>query len=90
MYVLKAREDLRVELRYNADLFDAVRMEVVLDQFFNLLRQIIAEPDKRIRSYSLLTDTSRHAERRGRARTSNHQDAASTYSSESREGDAAR
>jgi len=60
MYVLKAREDLRVELRYNADLFDAVRMEVVLDQFFNLLRQIIAEPDKRIRSYSLLTDTSRH------------------------------
>ncbi len=59
MYVVNAREDLRIELKYNVDLFDAVRMELLLDQFLNLLRQIIAAPDKRIRSYSLLTDTSR-------------------------------
>ena len=35
-------------------------MEHLLDQFFLLLQQIIAAPDKRIASYSLLTEASRH------------------------------
>ena len=60
MHVRKARQDLLVDLRYNADLFDAVRMEQLIDQFFNLLHQIVTAPDKPIGSYSLLTETSRH------------------------------
>jgi amino acid adenylation domain-containing protein len=60
MYVLKASQNLRIDLKYNADLFEAVRMEQLLDQFFLLLQQIVAVPDKRIASYSLLTETSRH------------------------------
>ena len=59
MYVQKAGQNIRVDLKYNADLFDAVRMEHLLDQFFQLLQQIVAAPDKRIASYSLLTETSR-------------------------------
>jgi amino acid adenylation domain-containing protein len=60
MYVLKQRDDLCVDLRYNADLFDAVRMEEMLGQFFNLLHQIGTAPDRTIGSFSLLTKTSRH------------------------------
>jgi amino acid adenylation domain-containing protein len=60
MLVQKAGQTIRVDLKYNADLFDAVRMEHMLDQFVRLLQQIVAEPDKRIASYSLLTEASRH------------------------------
>ena len=58
MYVRKVRDDLLVELKYNADLFDAVRMEHLLEQFFTLLQQVVAAPDKRIDAYSLVTETS--------------------------------
>ena len=60
MYVQKAGQNIRLDLKYNTDLFDAARMEQLLDQFFRLLEQIVAAPDKRIASYSLLTETSRH------------------------------
>jgi len=59
MYVLKQREEHCVDLRYNADLFDTVRMEEMLRQFFHLLRQIGNAPDRTIGSFSLLTDASR-------------------------------
>ena len=49
-----------MDLRYNADLFDAVRMEEMLRQFFNLLRQIGTAPNRTIGSFSLLTEASRH------------------------------
>jgi amino acid adenylation domain-containing protein len=60
MYVLKASQSIRLDLKYNADLFDAARMKHLLDQYFSLLQQIVAAPDRRIASYSLLTETSRH------------------------------
>jgi non-ribosomal peptide synthetase component F len=60
MYVQKAGQNIRLDLKYNADIFDAARMEHLVDQFFQLLEQIVAAPDKRIATYSLLTETSRH------------------------------
>jgi amino acid adenylation domain-containing protein len=60
MYVLKQRDDICVDVRYNADLFDAVRMEEMLRQFLSLLRQIGTTPDRTIASFSLVTEASRH------------------------------
>ena len=59
LYIIKERQDFLLKLVYNAGLFDEIRMKEMLDQFVSLLRQIVAEPDRVIDSYSLLTDTSR-------------------------------
>jgi amino acid adenylation domain-containing protein len=59
VYILKEGQNLRVTLIYNTDLFEAMRMEEMLDQFFLLLQQIAAAPDKPIGSYSLVTEKSR-------------------------------
>src|SRR5262245_9231819 len=59
LYVLKTGPNLRLDLVYSTDLFEAARIEVMVDQFVNLLRQIADSPDKRIRSYSLITEKTR-------------------------------
>jgi amino acid adenylation domain-containing protein len=44
-------------LLYQADLFEAARIECMLDQLAALLRQIVDAPDRPIESYSLVTKT---------------------------------
>jgi amino acid adenylation domain-containing protein len=55
LYVQAAKQDLRLDLVFNTDLFHAARMEEMLEQFKYLLEQIAAAPDRPIRSYSLVT-----------------------------------
>lgn len=44
---------------YNAELFDELRVRILLEQYEGLLRQILREPRERIDSYSLMTESSR-------------------------------
>jgi amino acid adenylation domain-containing protein len=59
LYVRQRGPDLCMHLVYNEDLFEAVRMEEMVDQLLKLLEQIAAAPHKRIGSYSLITAKSR-------------------------------
>jgi amino acid adenylation domain-containing protein len=57
--VLHAPEnDGKIELAivYNADLFRATRIAVLLDQFASLIQQVIDHPDQSIRHLSLVTE----------------------------------
>ena len=60
LYVLKTRQRANLHLVYNPDLFDAVRMEEMLDQFLHLLQQIAVAPHEQIGWYSLVSEKSRH------------------------------
>jgi amino acid adenylation domain-containing protein len=55
VYVRDQGGKLWFSLVYNADLFDQVRMDEMLGQFKHLLEQIVAAPNRSIRSYSLVT-----------------------------------
>ena len=44
LYVLE-EDGLTVNLSYNADLYDADRMEAFMEQYFNLLEDLCADPD---------------------------------------------
>ncbi|OUL18652.1 hypothetical protein BV378_34960 [Nostoc sp. RF31YmG] len=57
LYVLEQQE-IQLELVYNADLFNAERMQEMLHQFQHLLSQIVAVPQQPISSYSLVTPAS--------------------------------
>jgi amino acid adenylation domain-containing protein len=59
LYASQVNEELRLILVYNSDLFDRQRMAVMLDQFRDLLEQVVTDPDKPIDAYSLLTRESR-------------------------------
>lgn len=50
---------LDVTLHYNADLFTSARMEELLRQYAWLIEQMVAEPDKPIEEYSLITPSAR-------------------------------
>jgi amino acid adenylation domain-containing protein len=55
---VKAQDDrLNLVLAYNTDLFLPARMRELLHQFEYLLTQIVADPDRQIQAYSLVTPT---------------------------------
>lgn len=60
---LSIREEgdgLRGHLQYNTDLFDGYTVERMLGHFENLLKEIVADPDRRLSDFSLLTQAERH------------------------------
>jgi amino acid adenylation domain-containing protein len=59
LYVAPNDEGMRLNLVFNADLFETSRMDELLEQFKHLLEQIVEAPHKPIRSYSLVTARSR-------------------------------
>ncbi|HKV07315.1 MAG TPA: amino acid adenylation domain-containing protein [Thermoanaerobaculia bacterium] len=56
-YLQEAGDAVHVNVVYNADLFDAVRMEEVVRQFEYVLAQGVANPDERTGAFSLVTTT---------------------------------
>jgi amino acid adenylation domain-containing protein len=61
LYLVEEGGAVHVDLIYNADLFDAPRMEEALDQYRLLLDQAAADPDARIGTFSLVTEAARRA-----------------------------
>ncbi len=59
IYVRNRENALQVRLVYQCALFSAERMACLLDQFRHLLEQVVAAPDQRIRSYSLVSPATR-------------------------------
>ena len=60
---LSIREEsggLRGDLQYNTDLFDRSTVERMLNHFENLLKGIVADPDRRLSDFALLTPAERH------------------------------
>jgi amino acid adenylation domain-containing protein/FkbM family methyltransferase len=55
LYVRERDNALHLSLVYNTDLFDPRRMLDILEQYKHLLTQVVAHPDERIASFSLLT-----------------------------------
>lgn len=55
LYVRQQNNQISFNLVYKVDLFDDARMRCFLQQYRYLLEQIVAAPEKPIRSYSLLT-----------------------------------
>jgi amino acid adenylation domain-containing protein len=55
LYAMDDDEQLRLDVVYNADLFDAPRMSEMLEQMAHLLTQIVADPNAAVSGYSLLT-----------------------------------
>ena len=59
VYLVEEGGAVRLDLVYNAGLFDAPRMEEALAQYHLLLEQAAADPDARIGSFSLVTEAAR-------------------------------
>lgn len=57
MYIWERSDIIHVTALYNADLFDTERIVTLLDQYRNLLKQVAADPEKRIGCYTLLTQS---------------------------------
>jgi amino acid adenylation domain-containing protein len=60
LYVEEAAEQLTATLNYNTDLFDAATIARMLGHFQTLLAGVVANPDKRLSTFPLLTATERH------------------------------
>lgn len=58
MYVLEQNQTLHCKLVYNADLFSSARMLEMLNQYHQLLTQVVAQPENNIAHYSLVTPAS--------------------------------
>jgi len=58
LYVREHEEGIRLHLSYAAELFSAERIQEILRQYEYLLSQIVADPDRRIHEYSLVTPAS--------------------------------
>jgi amino acid adenylation domain-containing protein len=58
LYVEEKSGELHLTLLYQRSLFSAERMAILLEQFEALLEQILADPDRPISDYSLITATS--------------------------------
>lgn len=58
LYVEEKAGESHLTLLYQRSLFSAQRMEILLEQFEGLLAQIVADPDRPIGDYSLVTSTS--------------------------------
>jgi amino acid adenylation domain-containing protein len=59
LYAKEQDRQIHFDLAYNTDLFAPARMVEVLAQFEQLLTQIVAEPNRSIQSYSLVTPAAR-------------------------------
>ncbi|MBP5974473.1 amino acid adenylation domain-containing protein [Brasilonema sp. CT11] len=59
VFVQEAAESLNIKLVYRQNLFSSERMTAFLEQFEHLLQQIVAEPERSIQSYFLVTPQSR-------------------------------
>jgi amino acid adenylation domain-containing protein len=57
LYAAEDDDTIQLTLSYNIDLFAPARIAAMLEQFGSLLEQIVAQPDKQISEYSLLTPT---------------------------------
>jgi amino acid adenylation domain-containing protein len=60
---LSIREEnggLGVHLQYNTDLFDGSTVDRLLSHFENLLQGIVADPDRRLSDFSILTQDEQH------------------------------
>jgi amino acid adenylation domain-containing protein len=57
LYVKERDRQIQLDLAYNTDLFSPARMVEILHQFEYLLTQIVADPDRSIQAYSLVTPT---------------------------------
>ena len=55
LYAADQGETIELTLAYNTDLFAPARMAEMLAQFASLLEQILAQPDKQLAEYSLVT-----------------------------------
>ncbi len=55
--IMERSDGLRGTFEYNADLFDATTIERMQQHFQNLLLSIVADPDQRIRSLSIMSDS---------------------------------
>lgn len=55
VYVNHTKRDYSITFVYNANLFAPERMQEFLDQYINLLKQIVLQPELPISSYSLVT-----------------------------------
>ncbi len=60
LYVLKTGDEIKLELVYNADLFEQERMAEMLRQYNHLLSQIVSQPDEKIDNFSLVTPEASH------------------------------
>jgi len=60
LYVSERPESLHLKLVYNADLFEHDTIEQMLSHFRALLEGITADPQQRLSSLSLLSETERH------------------------------
>ncbi|BAY29619.1 amino acid adenylation domain-containing protein [Nostoc carneum NIES-2107] len=58
LYIREQPQGIQLQLVYNADLFNAERMQEMLQQFQHLLSQIVAVPQQSISFYSLVTPAS--------------------------------
>ena len=56
LYIGASDDSASINVVYSTDLFDAERIEMMLDQYYHLLEQIVKDPKKRISSYTLVTD----------------------------------
>lgn len=60
LYASEQGDGIRLLAVYNAELFEESRIAQMLEQLTGLLEQIVANPDERISSYTLRTDSSHH------------------------------
>lgn len=59
LYVLEEEQGIKLELVYNADLFERERMAEMLRQFNHLLSQIVSQPEDKIDNFSLVSQDAR-------------------------------
>ncbi|MGE0127956.1 MAG: amino acid adenylation domain-containing protein [Blastocatellales bacterium] len=57
LFVVEGRDGLTANVEYSADLFDASTITRMTEHFFTLLEGMIANPDQRVSSLPLMTET---------------------------------
>lgn len=59
LYIFEKEQGLQLDLVYQSDKFSDLRMQEMLNQYHNLLNQIIQDPQRDIHSYTLVTQESK-------------------------------
>ena len=60
IYISLCTRGLRAVLEYNSDLFDDATIHRILVHFENLIRVLVADPDRRVSDFPLFTEAERH------------------------------
>jgi amino acid adenylation domain-containing protein len=60
MFIDIAKQDMRIMLEYNTDIFEAESITRMLKHFQTLLESVVADPDQRLSDVPLLTDKEQH------------------------------